>query len=100
MFCLFFQIINRSIYSIPRSSTNLQSVLTNPGDSWKLLNHLDCVLLLFTFATKNVMEKEQIEAILDNASEEFLDRFFETILNEINSDEPITRRHASYCLHT
>ena len=28
------------------------------------------------------MEKEQIEAILDNAS-----RFFETILNEINSDE-------------
>ncbi len=33
------------------------------------------------------MEKEQIEAILDNASEEFLDRFFETILNEINSDE-------------
>jgi hypothetical protein len=34
-----------------------------------------------------MMEKEQIEAILDNASEEFLDRFFETILNEINSDE-------------
>ena len=26
-----------------------------------------------------MMEKEQIEAILDNASEEFLDRFFETI---------------------
>jgi CRISPR/Cas system-associated endonuclease/helicase Cas3 len=34
-----------------------------------------------------MMEKEQIEAILDNASEEFLDRFFEMILNEINSDE-------------
>lgn len=33
------------------------------------------------------MEKEQIEAILSNSSEEFLERFFETLLNEINSDE-------------
>ena len=33
------------------------------------------------------MEKEQIEAILANSSEEFLERFFETLLNEINSDD-------------
>ena len=34
-----------------------------------------------------MMEKEQIQAILDNASEEFLERFYETMLNEINSDD-------------
>ena len=33
------------------------------------------------------MSKEQIQAILDNANEEFLQNFFETILNEINSDD-------------
>ena len=33
------------------------------------------------------MEKEQIQTILDNANEEFLERFFETMLNEINSDD-------------
>ncbi len=39
------------------------------------------------------MDKEQIEAILDNANEEFLERFFETMLNEINSDdEPYNKK--------
>lgn len=33
------------------------------------------------------MEKEQIQTILDNANEEFLESFFETMLNEINSDD-------------
>ena len=33
------------------------------------------------------MDKKQIQAILDNANEEFLERFFETMLNEINSDD-------------
>ena len=33
------------------------------------------------------MEREQIQTILDNANEEFLERFFETMLNEINSDD-------------
>lgn len=33
------------------------------------------------------MDKEQIQAILDNANEEFLERFFETLINEINSDD-------------
>ena len=33
------------------------------------------------------MDKEQINAILDNASEEFLARFYETMLIEINSDD-------------
>ena len=34
-----------------------------------------------------MMEKEQIQAILDNANEEFLERFFATMLNDINSDD-------------
>ena len=33
------------------------------------------------------MSKEQIQTILDNANEEFLERFCETMLNEINSDD-------------
>ncbi len=33
------------------------------------------------------MKKEQLEAIIDNASEEFLERFYETLLNDINSDD-------------
>lgn len=33
------------------------------------------------------MEKEQIQAILDIDSEEFFEKFFEILLNEINSDE-------------
>ena len=33
------------------------------------------------------MEKEQIQGILDIDSEEFLEKFFETLLNEINSDD-------------
>ena len=33
------------------------------------------------------MDKEQIQAILDNANEEFLERFFKTLINEINSDD-------------
>ena len=34
-----------------------------------------------------MIEKEQIQAILNNTNEEFLERFYETILNEINSDD-------------
>ena len=33
------------------------------------------------------MEKERIQTIIDNASEEFLESFYETLLNEINSDD-------------
>ncbi len=33
------------------------------------------------------MERKQIEAILNNASDEFLERFYETLLNDINSDD-------------
>ena len=33
------------------------------------------------------MSKEQIQAILDNANEVFLEKLFETMLNEINSDD-------------
>lgn len=33
------------------------------------------------------MEKEQIQAILDIDFEEFFEKFFEILLNEINSDD-------------
>ena len=33
------------------------------------------------------MTHEQIQTILNNASEDFCERFFETLLNEINSDD-------------
>lgn len=33
------------------------------------------------------MDNSRIQSILDNSSEEFLDRFFETLLEEINSDD-------------
>ena len=44
------------------------------------------------------MEKERIQAILDNASEEFLDRFYETLLNEINSDDEPYHKKAYHLL--
>lgn len=44
------------------------------------------------------MEKEQIEAILDNANEEFLERFFETLLNEINADDEPYNKKARHLL--
>ena len=33
------------------------------------------------------MEKEQIKALLKNASDDFLESFYETLLNEINCDD-------------
>ena len=36
---------------------------------------------------KQKMEKERIQTILNDSSEEFLERFFETLVNEINSDD-------------
>lgn len=44
------------------------------------------------------MEKEQIEAILYNSSEEFLERFFETLLNEINSDDESYHKKSRHLL--
>lgn len=39
------------------------------------------------------MENSRILSILDNSSEEFLDSFFETLLEEINSDnEPFYKK--------
>lgn len=39
------------------------------------------------------MEKKQIETILSNASEEFLEKFYETLLNEIYADdEPYNKK--------
>ena len=44
------------------------------------------------------MEKEQLKTILDNASEEFLERFYETLLNEINSDDEAYHKKARHLL--
>ncbi len=33
------------------------------------------------------MGKEQIETILENGSEEFFEKFYETLLSEINNDD-------------
>lgn len=44
------------------------------------------------------MDKEQIEAIINNASEEFLDKFYETLLNEINSDDDVYHKKARHLL--
>lgn len=44
------------------------------------------------------MEKEQIQAILNNASEEFLESFYETLLNEINSDDEAYHKKAYHLL--
>ena len=40
------------------------------------------------------MEKKQIEALLSNASEEFLEKFYETLLNEINADDEAYHKKA------
>ena len=37
--------------------------------------------------SKTTMEKEQIKALLENASDDFLESFYETLLNEINCDD-------------
>lgn len=44
------------------------------------------------------MDKAQIEAIINNASEEFLDKFYETLLNEINSDDEVYHKKARHLL--
>lgn len=44
------------------------------------------------------MDKNQIEAILENASEEFLEKFYETLLNEINSDDEPYNKKARHLL--
>ena len=44
------------------------------------------------------MKKEQLEAIIGNASNEFLERFYETLLNEINSDDEIYHKKARHLL--
>ena len=44
------------------------------------------------------MEKEKIQALIDNASEAFLERFYETLLNEINSDDEAYHKKAYHLL--
>lgn len=44
------------------------------------------------------MEKEPIQALLDNASEDFLERFYEILLNEINSDDEPYHKKAYHLL--
>ena len=44
------------------------------------------------------MEKEQIEAIIDNGSEKFLEKFYEALLNEINLDDEVYHKKARHLL--
>lgn len=44
------------------------------------------------------MEKDQIQTLIDNASEDFLERFYETLLNEINSDDEPYHKKAYHLL--
>jgi adenosine deaminase len=44
------------------------------------------------------MEKDQIQTLIDNASEDFLERFYETLLNEINSDDEQYHKKAYHLL--
>lgn len=44
------------------------------------------------------MEKKQIESIINNASEEFFEKFYETLLNEINSDDEPYHKKARHLL--
>lgn len=48
--------------------------------------------------TKRAMGKEEIKTILENASEEFLERFYETLLNEINADDEAYHKKAYHLL--
>lgn len=45
-----------------------------------------------------MMEKKQIQAIIDNASEAFLENFYKTLLNEINSDDEPYHKKAYHLL--
>ena len=44
------------------------------------------------------MDKERLQTIIDNASEEFLERFYETLLEEINSDDECYDKKAYHLL--
>lgn len=62
-----------------------------------MLTNRAITLLYIIFANKK-MEKEQIESIIENASVEFLERFYETLLNEINSDDEVYHKKARHLL--
>ena len=64
-----------------------------------MLINLLFTLLYYIFAfKKKAMERKQIQAILDNASEEFLEKFYETLLNEINFDDEPYQKKAYHIL--
>lgn len=44
------------------------------------------------------MERDDIQSILNSASEEFLEKFFESLLKEINSDEEPYNKKAHHLL--
>ena len=63
------------------------NLFINPGKAWILLMDLLFIGICYIFAIKKKMEKKQIQALLENASDDFLERFYETLLNEINCDD-------------
>lgn len=69
--------------------------------SWRFLDYVNKrgnYLIIYYLCKQKKMEKEQIEAILSNASEEFLEKFYETLLNEINSDDEVYHKKARHLL--
>jgi hypothetical protein len=80
-FATAFKIFNRRT----ASTLQLRQVAASSFLSIKIIKKLIYTITYMLMPSKQTTMR--IEEILDNASEEFLDRFFETILNEINSDE-------------
>ena len=68
--------------------------------SWQFLDNVNKLgyYFIILYLCKQKMEKVQIEAILENASEEFLEKFYETLLNEINSDDEVYHKKARHLL--
>lgn len=59
-------------------------MLSKPGNPWHILNRLDDSNKVTTFAQKK-MNKKAIEEVLN--SEGLLERFVETLIDEINNDD-------------
>ena len=70
-----------------------RNALIIPGISWQILIYLTFSLKVVIFAAKMIMDKARVASILNNASDDYLERFFETMLNEINcDDEPYNKK--------
>lgn len=77
-------------YSSPKIQNIFYSLAKVVKSSWQSLENVKVFVKLsatYYLCLKKDMEKGQLQTILDNANDEFLDSLFETILNEINADD-------------